>query len=327
MTNIFHASEHPRRDGSPVTAAYPGAHPPSLLLIGLSLVLAAIVGCNQSPVMTTYTEDNWTETFPQVGFIRMFHVHVPARPELGPAAPLILAFHGLGQTGQILRAQTELDRAAAEHGFIVVYLQAGMGAWDIFDDLEVLGLDELAYVREVIDRVTRRYVVDQHRIVAVGFSNGGVMAQRLGCELPHRITGFVSVAATMPRRLADGCQPDRPINALYLVGTNDRQFPAGGGGALLSIDGTMSLWAGVNRCEGRRSTARLPELHDDGTTVFRSGYGSCRNGTRVWLDSIAGGGHTWPGRDAPPSELNGITSRNVSANLEIARFLAGLRRD
>lgn len=292
----------------------------TLLIAGV----VATLGC-QSPTQATYREEDWTGSFRQADFTRFYNVHVPDRPEPGPVAPLVLAFHGVGQNGRDFRALTGLDDAAAQHGFIVVYLEAAMGAWDVFGDLGNLGLDELGYVRRVIDEVSSRHVIDNNRIIAVGLSNGGVFAQRLGCKMSNRIVGFVSVSATLVKRIADECDSDARVNAFYIAGTNDTQFPINGNSVLHSLDGAMQFWASRNGC-GSRSSTQLPDRFDDGTVVFHSRYNGCSNGRRVWLDSIVGGGHTWAGSGRPPSEGMGITSEEISASDEVARFLGGLTR-
>lgn len=294
----------------------------------LAAALALLtLACGPSPIMATYEGEDWTETFMQADFTRYFRVHVPERTELGPAAPVVLAFHGVGQNGEQLEAQSGLNQVADAEGFIVVYPEAAMGAWDVFDDMQFLGLDELAYVREVIDRVERRYVIDRRRIIAVGLSNGGVLAQRLGCDLSHRIAGFVSVAATMPRRLAEDCHPDNPVSALYVIGTVDPFFPIAGNSVLLPVDETMDVWATANSCGGRRQRSAWPDRSADGTNAYWSRYGGCDSDTRVWLDSIVGGGHAWPDAAIPAPSGFGPTSRDISANQEIVRLLDILPRE
>lgn len=292
----------------------------------LALAALALLGCGESPVMATYRGEDRTESFMQADFTRFFHVHVPERTELGPAAPLVLAFHGTSQTGERFREVSGLDQAADQAGFIVVYLEAAMGAWDVFGDLGFLGLDEIGYVREVIERVDRAFVLDRRRVIAVGLSNGGVFAQQLGCKLADQIAGFVAVAATMPKPMAAECAPSRPVSALYLVGTADPFFPVAGNTVLLSVDGTLEQWGTVNGCSGPRLRSTLPDATDDGTVVHRSWFRSCDDGTRTELDSIVGGGHAWPdGAIAAPASF-GPTSRDISANAEIIRFLQAIPR-
>ena len=41
-------------------------------------------------------------------------------------------------------------------------------------------------------------MLDARRVFAVGISNGGMMAQRLACDLTARLTGVASIIAAMP---------------------------------------------------------------------------------------------------------------------------------
>lgn len=295
-------------------------------LTALGLATLAILGCGNSPTLATYQGEDRVESFMQADFTRLYRVHVPTRAELGPVAPLVLAFHGSGQTGEQLRAQSGLDQAADAAGFIVVYLQAAMGGWDVFGGFRFLGLDEVAYVREVIRRVDQAHVIDQRRIIAVGLSNGGVLVQHLGCTMTDRLAGFVAVAASMPRLLAENCSPSRPISALYILGTADRFFPVAGNGALLPADSMMQLWARSNGCSRRRFRWALPDLDGDSTTVYRIWTLPCKDGTRTELDSIVGGGHAWPGGVVPAPASFGPTSRDISVNEEIVKFLERIPR-
>src|SRR5690606_22303518 len=117
-----------------------------------AVILTLAAGCGQSPTLATYRGEDSQDSFWQADFNRFYHLHVPDRPEAGPLAPLVLALHGYGQNSRDFRAVTGLDAAADRHGFIVAYLQAAMGAWDIFGGLGNLGLDDVDYVRQVIDR-------------------------------------------------------------------------------------------------------------------------------------------------------------------------------
>ncbi len=280
-----------------------------------------MTGCSDSPVLATYAGDDRAVTFMQADYERLYHVHVPRRDELGPAAPLVLVLHGSGQTGEMLRSVTGLDEAADQAGFIVAYLEASMGNWDVFGDLASLGLDEIGYVRGVIDRVDQAYVMDRSRIIVVGFSNGGVFAQQVACKLSDRVAGIVAVSASLPRLLSEDCRPDHPVSALFMLGTDDSAFPLSGSSSVLSIDQTLAFWGGRNGCGGTRVRNPLPDIADDGTTVFLSRYRSCGNGVRTELDSIVGGGHSWPGAQPEPFGGIGHTSHDISANDEIVRFL------
>lgn len=280
--------------------------------------IGLLAGCWASPTLATYQGGDFQETMTIGTWDRTFRVHVPQRSTEGPVAPLIIAFHSLGQTGAQLEAQTGLDAAADAAGVIVVYPDAALGTWDVSGDfVDIFGIDDLLFMRRLIDRVSSEHVVDPDRILAVGLSNGAVFAQRLGCELADEIVGFVAVAGTLPRPSRDICHPERPVDALYILGSTDTSFPVAGDDVVLSVDSTMTFWSGEGQCAGRGERAALPDTARDGTLAYRTRFLDCVANRSVQLDSIAGSGHGWPGSLKP---VNGV-SRNLSANREIIQFL------
>jgi polyhydroxybutyrate depolymerase len=282
-----------------------------------SLALACAPG---NPTTAVYTGGNSRETMAVGTWDRSFTIHLPTRATPGPVAQLIVAYHGLGQTAAQLEAQTDLDATADAMGAIVVYPEAALGQWDVTGDfVDIFGIDDLAFTRQMLDRLSTEVVYDQSHVTAVGLSNGAEYVQRLACEMADRFTGFVTVAGTLARPARDACQPSRPVAALYIIGSNDTQFPVGGDDVVLSVDSTMDFWAGRNHCGKRGARAILPDTAHDSTVVYRSWYLDCAGGAGVGLDSIAGSGHGWPGE---PHAGPGI-SRNLSVNVEIRRFVLG----
>jgi polyhydroxybutyrate depolymerase len=72
------------------------------------------------------------------------------------------------------------------------------------------GADDVAFYRQLIATLQEHYSVDSQRISITGISNGGLMTQRLACELADRIAAVVSVAAMLSTNLAATCAPSRP---------------------------------------------------------------------------------------------------------------------
>jgi polyhydroxybutyrate depolymerase len=287
-------------------------------MIRRALFLVLLAACAGAPTAARYQGGDFRETIAIGSWDRSYRVHVPIRETSGPLAPLILAYHGLGQTAEQLEMNTGLDAAADQAGFIVVYPEAALGQWDVTGDfVTIFGIDDLAFARTLIDRMSNGYVIDDHRIFATGLSNGAVFAQRLACEMADRITGFVAVAGSLSRPARDGCHPDGTVAGLYILGSNDTQFPVGGDDVVLPVDSAMAFWQAENHCAGRGPRIALADTAHDGTRVYRSRYVDCVSGGEIELDSIAGSGHGWPGALVPSAGI----SRNLSANSEIVRFV------
>ena len=293
------------------------------MLRSAGLTCALLAACARAPTTATYEARDARITMAVGTSTRGYIVHVPARPALGRFLPLVMVFHGLGQTAELIQQQTGLDAVADRAGFIVVYPESVIGRWDVTGEfVEYYGFDDMAFTRTLMQRMTDEYHANPQRIYATGLSNGAVFAERLACEMTDQFAGFIAVAGTMSRPARDRCFPSRPISGLYIIGSRDNQFPADGNDVVLSIDSTMMFWGKQNRCAERGSRTALPDTARDGTLVFRSRFLSCTNGEAIELDSIVNGQHSWPGQVNPVNaNAAAATSRNLSANEEIARFV------
>jgi poly(3-hydroxybutyrate) depolymerase len=83
-----------------------------------------------------------------------------------------------------------------KNGFIVVLPEAvtefarGGTTWNIpFEN----GVDDVAFVTNVLDAVGSAFCVDQSRIYAIGYSGGARLASQLACQIPDRIAAIGAV--------------------------------------------------------------------------------------------------------------------------------------
>jgi phospholipase/carboxylesterase len=63
-------------------------------------------------------------------------------------------------------------------------------------------------LRTFIKEASARYPVDQHKVVALGFSQGGMMAYNLAMKWPETFAALVGIGTAFPDYLADSI-PDR----------------------------------------------------------------------------------------------------------------------
>jgi polyhydroxybutyrate depolymerase len=256
---------------------------------------------------------------------RRYYVHVPPGHDPEAPAPVVLALHGATMNGPMMAWFTGLNATADEAGFLAVYPDGtgrrGSYFWNGGPDTGPAAedrVDDVAFVRAVLDDLARTDRVDPRRVYATGLSNGAFMAYRLAAELSDRIAAVAPVAGTMG---AIDCRPTRPVPVLHVHGTEDEYVPFAGGRGPRSLTGsdyrsvedTIRAWVTANGCRGEPAVEDLPDTARDGTTVTTTTYGGGRDGAEVVLVTVHGGGHTWPGRD-PRAKVLGRPTRNVSAN-------------
>jgi polyhydroxybutyrate depolymerase len=243
--------------------------------------------------------------------------------------PLLLVLHGNSPdaTGQTMRDWTTFDQQADRWGFTICYPDGVGGCWADgrgVTTADEAGVDDVAFLRAIIDWSAGRYGTLRDGAVVAGISNGAIMAHRTGVDAGDQVAVIAAVAGGLPASLRDS-QPSHAVSAMLIHGTNDVIAPLGGGysrhrgpngelrGRTLSLAETAEFWRRTDRCPpGPGSQHRTGQSSRD-TAV--GGVG----GTQVVAWTVFGGGHTWPG-SAPAPEWAELTSQEFDAAEEICRF-------
>lgn len=280
-----------------------------------------------------------TDSVDVAGRQRSFHLYVPRH--LPPAPGLLLVLHGSGMDGLRMRAVTgrEFDVIAERAGILVAYPDGWDGNWNdcrAGGDYEArrLGIDDVAFMRALIDWSARAYGAAPDRVFAVGVSNGGQLAYRIGFEAPELVRGIAIVAAGLPSPGVRTCTArERPIAAMIINGTGDPLNPYRGGevalwgfvhkrGLVASTDASARYWAKLAGHTGEPIAAALPDRDPhDGTTATRFTWAG-EGGPEVVLIRVEGGGHAWPHPQLAFPRIFGHTSHDFSAADEVWQFFA-----
>lgn len=280
------------------------------------------------------------------GLQRQFQVHVPPGYDRSKPMPVVLIFHGLHMNSTMMMGMTGFNPVADHNNFIAVYGDGINNRWS--DGRTSSGVDDIAYVTSLLDKLAKEVNVDRRRIYACGISNGGFFAQVLACNLPDRIAAAGVVASTMMDHTQGMMQGSKAVPIVFFLGTDDPLLPWADGrtkdigklgealglsslgsidnglaryGGLMTVPETIGFWTGHNNCSGSPQTRQEADRDPrDGTTVRRESYGSSSN--QVVLYTIEGGGHTWPGCPnlSAISGLTGKISQDIDASNEMWEF-------
>lgn len=256
---------------------------------------------------------------------RNYLVHVPKQYDTQKPTPVVLAFHGGGGNAEGMVKFCGLNDKADEAGFIVVY-PSGTGRLEkllTFNGGNCCGyamqnnVDDVAFVRALLDDLATVSNIDSKRVFATGMSNGGIISYRLASELSDRIAAIAPVGGPMG---TETCSPKRPVSVIHFHGTADENAPFKGGKGkglsgtnFFSVDHSIKAWIKANGCSEEPVVTKLPDKADDGMTVTKKTYGPGKDGAEVVLIEIDGGGHTWPGQD-PRVKFLGKSTKDISAN-------------
>jgi polyhydroxybutyrate depolymerase len=250
-------------------------------------------------------DDTWTIT--SGGMMRTLNVHVPSSYDPTQAMPLVLDFHGYSSNASQEDLLSQMSAKADATGFIAIHPEGTNNSWNAgacCGQAAQDGVDDIGFVKDILDTAATRLCVDAHRVFATGMSNGGFMSNRIGCELADRVAAIAPVAGVTG---VPTCTPSRPIPVIHFHGTADTLVPYDGNMAMgfIAVPDDFAAWGMRDGCTDTPSTTF--SMGD----ASCSSYLQCAGGAQVTLCTVQNGGHTWPGGTPVPSL--GYTTTNISA--------------
>ncbi len=291
---------------------------PATLLLACALALAALPAVAQVKSLQHKEEKRRYLVYTPAGYS-----HQPHR-----AYPLVLNFHGGGMTMAEQMLYTGMNRAADQHGFIVVYPMGIKGDWNVGFGMPYLeGTDDIGFTESLLAKLKQDYRVDGTRVYATGLSRGGFFALRVAAELPQLFAAVAAVGASMPEPVVQHDRRSGKVGVLLIQGTADTLVAHGGKpGGYLSADDSYAYWVQRNGLGAGSPVRRVIDTDPtDGTQVAWAEQGDGQ--ASVALATVRDGGHTWPGADPFNVGLAiGRTSRDIDANEAIWQFLVRHRR-
>lgn len=254
------------------------------------------------------------------GHQRSFLLYVPPGAGKQHPLPLVLVYHGAGDTAANESTETDLlsiDRQ--KHDMLLAYPQGYDNTWNEgagHTPAEQAGVNDVAFTSAMLHEIEAHHAVNPHEVVATGISNGALLTEYLGCELAADLTLIAPVEGELPASVSSRCSPSKPISVYEVHGTADPNIPyggghfdgVGGGTTVLSAPSSAARWAALDHCA---KTARGRSEH----TVTSTYYTGCRDGATVTLATVRGGKHLWPAHF-------GQTLTSVMASLSQGRSAA-----
>jgi polyhydroxybutyrate depolymerase len=264
------------------------------------------------------------------GRVRKFLLYVPRSYTGTEAVPVIVDLQASGISPEVELQITEFDKAAESGGFIVVLPEAieafpgGGSTWSI--PFKEGGMDDVAFIDDVLDVVNEALCIDARRVYAAGFSGGARFASELACRLPHRFAAISAVGGLRHPLGKEGeCQSDRrgvaviafhsvddPINPYVHEPASSPPYWTYG------VEEAVKRWAD-------RMTCGIPADEHLSASVRKLTYSECKDGAAIELYRLTGSGHTWPGSDFQFPDYLGETERTTHATALSVRFFERFR--
>jgi polyhydroxybutyrate depolymerase len=254
------------------------------------------------------------------------HVHIPKNYNADVKPPLVLAFHGAGGEGKMALENDGWAAKADQEGFIVAAptgipsrpklapnFLSNPRVWNS-GQLNPLSprttIDDVAFVRKLLDELKEKVPYEERRVFAVGHSNGGGMTFRLAAEMSERLMAIATVAGVMA---VDNPKLTKPLPTLYILGEKDPLVPLDGGEVKLPwgkkqnppVAEFLEKWATALGCQTKPTTL------SDSAGIKKVEYASSGDGPPLTVLYLENQGHAWPGgkRVLPESMIGPMKSK------------------
>ena len=222
--------------------------------------------------------------------------------------PLVFVCHGYTGTAEDIMNYSHFNDLAIEYGFAVCYPQGiedsgGNTFFNVgYDFQNNETVNDVAFLEDLISLFAVDNSIDSDKVFCTGMSNGGDFCYLLACEASESFLGVAPISGMIMQDIMDNCSPSQNVGILEIHGTQDNityyngdVFNQDGWGAYPSIPTTIDFFVDLYDLE-LNSTGNFPNIaSNDGSTVSYEKYGLEEECTKVWLYTVNGGGHDWPG--------------------------------
>jgi polyhydroxybutyrate depolymerase len=280
-----------------------------LVIVTCSVTVDSISGFRSSSNDIIVGGMNGPVNFSRPEGERFFYYYVPSTYTPSKPSPFIIYFHGYSSNwNQGVKLNQTVDAEA--NGYIIAFGQGTPSAqpphylgWNagrccLFNT--TIPVDDVTYAKTAVQLASERVSIAPDRVYAMGWSNGGFLGERLGCEAWNVFAGVavdasvVIIGTSHEEGLAqcDAAFTGGHIDYTHFHGTEDSIVRWVGGpdarGGFPSVLENFSRWVARNGCDNVQM-----ETFNDGKNFTNIRWPNCRGNTSVELMTVWHGTHFW----------------------------------
>lgn len=146
-----------------------------------------------------------------------------------PVGAIVFAHGYRGSAAGVMRNKS-LRRTVSDLGLALIAVKSAGSDWDLPyspKNMNSTGSEEFAYFDKVIQDASEKFPVETTKMMAAGFSAGGMMVWNLACARSHKFAAFAPMSGTFWLKAPETC--DGPVaNIIHIHGDTDPVVPLQG---------------------------------------------------------------------------------------------------
>lgn len=230
---------------------------------------------------------------------------IPKKYRKNRSWPLVISLHGYSSFQFVQNIFLPLDKWVSKKGYILAIPSGNLdenkkqfwNATEFCCNFSLKKIDDESYLKKLIYYAKTKYNIS--KVIIMGHSNGGFMAQNMACNSGNLIDGIVTWGGSTFYDPRD-CKSKNPVNILHLHGTNDGTIPFNGStGVLPSAPSVVKQWGKQMKCQKKKNFIKGFSLKTKYAGIFSrqidfSGFKNCLGGKKSILGVVPKGTHTRP---------------------------------
>ena len=150
--------------------------------------------------------------------------------------------------------------------------------------------DDIGFIEKVIDHHKNQY--DIKSVIVIGMSNGGMLAQAIGCKLADKVDAIINIEGM--QALGMSCIPDKPLTMVIYGAKNDTTVPpedilASDGYFYEPMKNTVNDWKNAFNCSNSTKKQILNPAE-----ITEEHFYDCNDGVTITSILDHNNDHDWP---------------------------------
>ena len=307
----------------------------------LSFWFSASIACTEFGELKPGRND---VVFDHQGRSRSTVIMVPRSDSIPPEGwPLVVMLHGAGGSSRNVPESTGWAELGEKEGVVTAFpngtprdeskpesFSRNPQTWNSGATMNLSSgtqsaiakdIDDVGFLKELIDRICRQLKIDPRRIYVAGHSNGAQMAYRFGSEQRN----IIAAVGVMAGHSYAGEKPlDSPVSLIQIVGDHDPFTPMAGGEAGV-LRAKMIVPPALNSPRDwakRLGLSGEPKIIQDDSKITLRVWGPAESGAEVRSIVVKGHGHAYlsPQDSFHPALLFGPTMHSMNATQTMWEF-------
>ena len=165
---------------------------------------------------------------------RRYVVWYPIPRRQPKPVPVVLAFHDHGSTVEQFEKHSAFHLARAAASFAVIYPEGYHQSWNAgrcCGDAMRSRIDDVKFVRTILDDLEAQLAIDRQRIYATGFANGAMLC----CSLARKMSDQIAAVAPVNDTATFDCAPAKCVPVLKVQWPVEEQARAKVNDAILEF--------------------------------------------------------------------------------------------